>query len=91
MPLDYRGNGAFEREQNAQQRLAYVDFIDDENPDFTMKHQIFYDNIDSFKDSYLPYGERQWIKAVENKFTVTQADLGREAAGLGHGRTCSAR
>jgi outer membrane receptor protein involved in Fe transport len=72
VPLDYRGNGAFEREQNAQQRLAYVDFIADENPDFTMKGQIFYDNIDSFKDSYLPYGERQYIKAIESKFTVTK-------------------
>jgi iron complex outermembrane recepter protein len=72
VPLDYRGNGAFEREQNAQQRLAYVDFIADENPDFTMKGQIFYDNIDSFKDSYLPYGENQYIKAIESKFTVTK-------------------
>jgi iron complex outermembrane receptor protein len=72
VPLDYRGNGAYEREQNAQQRLAYIDFIADENPDFTMKHQIFYDNIDSFKDSFLPYGERQYIKALENKFTVTK-------------------
>jgi iron complex outermembrane receptor protein len=72
VPVDYRGNGAFEREQNAQQRLAYIDFIADENPDFTMKYQIFYDNIDSFKDSYLPYGENQYIKAIENKFTVTK-------------------
>jgi iron complex outermembrane receptor protein len=72
VPVDYRGNGAFEREQNAQQRLAYIDFIADENPDFTMKYQIFYDNIDSFKDSFLPYGENQYIKAIENKFTVTK-------------------
>jgi outer membrane receptor protein involved in Fe transport len=72
VPLDYRGNGSYEREQNAQQRLAYVDFIADENPDFTMKGQLFYDNIDSFKDSWLPYGERQWIKAIESKFTVTK-------------------
>ena len=37
-----------------------------------MKGQIFYDNIDSFKDSYLPYGENQYIKAIESKFTVTK-------------------
>jgi outer membrane receptor protein involved in Fe transport len=72
VPVDYRGNGSFEREQNAQQRLAYIDFIADENPDFTMKGQLFYDNIDSFKDSYLPYGENQYIKAIESKFTVTK-------------------
>ena len=67
-----RGNGAFEREQNADQRLAYVDFIADQDPDFTMKHQILYDNINSFKDSFLPYGENQYIKSIENKFTVTK-------------------
>ena len=72
VPLDPRGNGAFEREQNADQRLAYVDFIADQDPDFTMKHQIMYDNINSFKDSFLPYGENQYIKSIENKFTVTK-------------------
>ena len=72
VPLDYRGNGSYEREQNADQKLVYIDFIADENPDFTMKHQILYDNIDSFKDSFLPYGENQYIKAIENKFTVTK-------------------
>jgi iron complex outermembrane receptor protein len=70
--VDYRGNGAFEREQNAIQRLGYVDLIYDVNPDFTVKNQMFYDNIDSFKDSWLPYGENQYIKTIENKFTVTK-------------------
>lgn len=72
VPLDYRGNGSFEREQNADQRLAFIDLINDNNPNFTMKNQFIYDNINSFKDSYLPYGENQYIKAVEDKFTVTR-------------------
>src|SRR5690606_26873561 len=72
VPVDWRGNGAYEREQNADQKLAYIDFIYDVNPDFTMKNQMLYDNIDSFKDSWLPYGENQYIKAFENKFTVTR-------------------
>lgn len=72
VPVDWRGNGAYEREQNADQKLAYIDFIYDANPDFTMKNQMLYDNIDSFKDSWLPYGENQYIKAFENKFTVTK-------------------
>ena len=71
-PVDYRGNGAFEREQNADQRLAFIDLINDSNPDFTMKNQFLYDNINSFKDSWQPYGENQYIKAVEEKFTVTK-------------------
>jgi outer membrane receptor protein involved in Fe transport len=72
VPVDYRGNGSFEREQNADQKLAFIDLINDENPNFTLKNQFIYDNIDSFKDSYLPYGENQYIKAVEDKFTVTR-------------------
>ena len=37
-----------------------------------MKNQVLYDNINSFKDSWQPYGENQYIKAVEEKFTVTK-------------------
>jgi iron complex outermembrane recepter protein len=70
--VDWRGNGAFEREQNADQKLGYFDLIYDIDPDFTVKNQLFYDNIDSFKDSWLPYGEAQYIKTVENKVTVTR-------------------
>lgn len=70
--VDWRGNGAYEREQNGDQKLGYIDLIYDINPDFTIKNQLFYDNIDSFKDSWLPYGENQYIKTVENKLTVTK-------------------
>jgi len=70
--VDWRGNGAFEREQNADQKLGYVDLIYDVNPSFTVKNQFFYDNIDSFKDSFLPYGENQYIKTFEDKVTVTK-------------------
>ncbi|MCR6650423.1 MAG: TonB-dependent receptor plug domain-containing protein [Cellvibrionaceae bacterium] len=54
---DYRNNGAYEREQNATQRMFYFDLINDYNPDFTIKNQFFFDSIDSFKDSWLPYGK----------------------------------
>jgi hypothetical protein len=70
--VDYRGNGSFERQQNAVQRLGYIDLIYDTDPNFTVKQQFFYDSIDSFKDSWLPYGERQYIKAFEDKITVTK-------------------
>jgi outer membrane receptor for monomeric catechols len=42
------------------------------NPDFTVKNQFFYDSIESFKDSFLPYGENQFMRTVENKLTVTR-------------------
>ena len=70
--VDYRANGSYERQQNAVQRLGYVDLIYDTDPNFTVKQQFFYDSIDSFKDSWLPYGERQYIKAYEDKVTVTK-------------------
>ena len=71
--VDYRRNGSFERQQNAVQRMGYFDLIYDTDPNFTAKQQFFYDSIDSFKDSWLPYGERQYIKAWEEKITVTKA------------------
>lgn len=71
-PVDWRGNGAFEREQNADQKLGYIDLIYDRDPSFTVKNQLFYDNLSSFKDSWLPYGENQYIKTIEDKITVTK-------------------
>ncbi len=69
---DYRANGAYEREQNATQKMFYFDLVNDSNPDFTIKNQYFYDSIDSFKDSWLPYGENQKITMWEDKLTVTK-------------------
>ncbi len=69
---DYRSNGAYEREQNATQKMFYFDLVNDSNPDFTIKNQFFYDSIDSFKDSWLPYGENQKITMYEDKVTVTK-------------------
>jgi iron complex outermembrane receptor protein len=70
--VDYRANGSFERQQNATQRMSYLDLVYDSDPNFTAKNQVFYDSIDSFKDSWLPYGERQYIKAIEDKITLTK-------------------
>lgn len=69
---DYSKNGAYEREQNATQKMFYFDLINDSDPDFTVKNQFFYDSLDSFKDSWLPYGENQRISAFEDKVTVTK-------------------
>jgi hypothetical protein len=67
----YRSNGAYEREQNATQQMGYFDLIYDTNPDFTVKNQVYYDSLSNFKDSWLPYGENQAVKAIEDKLTVT--------------------
>jgi len=70
--VDYRRNGSWEREQNAKLGLGFFDLIYDVNPDFTVKDQTFYDAMDTFKDSFLPYGEKQDVHVFENKLTVTK-------------------
>jgi len=69
--LNYR-RAVYEREQNADLVLAFVDLVYDSNPDFTMKNQIFFDSMKTFKNSQLPYGENQDQWAFENKFTITK-------------------
>jgi outer membrane receptor protein involved in Fe transport len=68
---DYRANGSYEREQNATQQMGYLDLIYDTDPNFTVKNQLYFDSLSSFKDSWLPYGENQAIRAIEDKITAT--------------------
>lgn len=70
--VDWHRNGAFERMQDADLWLCYFDLVDDTDPNFTMKNQIFLDNLGQTKDSYLPYGEFLDMHAIEDKFTMTR-------------------
>jgi outer membrane receptor protein involved in Fe transport len=69
--VNYRRNGSFEREQNGTQAMIYLDLIYDRDPNFTVKNQMFFDSLDTFKDSNLPYGEKQDIYTFEEKVTAT--------------------
>ena len=64
--------GAYEKEQDAQVSLAFLDLVYDPTPDFTVKNQMFYDRLETWKNSQLPYGETQSIWALEDKITVTK-------------------
>jgi iron complex outermembrane recepter protein len=64
--------GVYEKEQDAQLTLLYADLIYDIDPNFTIKNQMFYDRLESYKNSQLPYGERQSIWRVEDKITATK-------------------
>jgi iron complex outermembrane receptor protein len=64
--------GPYEQEQDAQLMLFFMDMVYDTNPNFTVKNQILYDRLESFKNSTLPYGERQSIWRWEDKLTVTK-------------------
>jgi outer membrane receptor protein involved in Fe transport len=64
--------GPYEQEQDAQLMLFFMDMVYDTNPNFTVKNQILYDRLESYKNSTLPYGERQSIWRWEDKLTVTK-------------------
>jgi outer membrane receptor protein involved in Fe transport len=71
--LDPHRATAFEREVRAQWNTAYIDLIYDVNPDFTMKNQLFYDNMNQHKFSNQGYSGGPIDTSVfEEKFTVTK-------------------
>ena len=83
VPLDSRGNGAFEREQNADQRLAYVDFIadreprlHDEAPDHVRQHQLVQRLVLAVRREPVHQVDREQVHGHE-------ASLRRQPAGLG--------
>lgn len=61
---------ALEKELRAKLGLVYLDFINDVNPDFTIKNQLFADSMDQFKDSELPYYQKLDQYVIEDKFTL---------------------
>jgi len=70
--LDPRRTGAFEKELQADLMVGYLDFVYDTDPDFTVKYQLFYDNIDQFKNSEQPGGGKQDVTVGETKLTATR-------------------
>ncbi|WP_421794190.1 TonB-dependent receptor plug domain-containing protein [Hydrocarboniphaga effusa] len=70
--LDLRRFAAFERDLHANLATAYIDLIDDRDPDFTMKNQLFFDGMDQYKISEQPFGTEQKPRIVEEKFTITR-------------------
>ncbi|HEX5048818.1 MAG TPA: hypothetical protein VFX89_17020, partial [Gammaproteobacteria bacterium] len=70
--LDPRRSDSLERDVHADFRLMYVDLVNDDDPDFTLKNQLFYDSMDQGKLSEQPGGGKQDVHVVEDKFTVTR-------------------
>ena len=61
---------ALEKELRAKISLAYLDFVNDLNPDLSFKNQMFFDKMDQFKDSELPYYQKLDQYCIEEKFTM---------------------
>ncbi len=61
---------SLEKELRAKLGLVYLDFVNDQNPDFALKNQFFADSMDQFKDSEEPYYQKLDQYVVEDKFTI---------------------
>jgi outer membrane receptor for ferric coprogen and ferric-rhodotorulic acid len=62
---------ALEKELLAKLGLVYIDLINDSNANGTkFKNQTMVDSMDQFKDSELPFYQKQDIFVFENKFTI---------------------
>jgi iron complex outermembrane receptor protein len=79
-PVDYQ-RAAYEQEQNADLGIIFFDLVNDVDENFTFKNQFFYDSLDSFKNSQLPYGENQDQWVMEDKFTITRRIPGESLPG----------
>ena len=70
--LDLRHAGAYERDLRAEFLTAFADLIDDDDPDFTMKNQMFFDGMRQYKVSNQPFAVEQEVFVGEDKFTLTR-------------------
>lgn len=70
--LDMRRAAAYEKELRAEFLTLFVDLVYDDDPDFTIKNQLFFDRMDQFKHSNQPYAQLQDVYVIEDKFTVTR-------------------
>ncbi|MEJ0040310.1 MAG: TonB-dependent receptor [Gammaproteobacteria bacterium] len=70
--VDIRANPTLERDQDAKILLMYADLVWDVDPNFTVKNQLFFDNMDQHKVGDQPFAEFQNIYAIEDKLTATK-------------------
>jgi len=69
--LNLRRAGAFEKDIKARFATAFLDLIDDDNPNLTLRNQLFFDSMDQYKNSNQPYVQEQDVYVIEDKFTAT--------------------
>ena len=57
--LDWHRAAAFEKHLEARFVTVFMDLVNDTNPDFTFKNQLFYDRMNQYKDSNQPFVQEQ--------------------------------
>ncbi|HWA10325.1 MAG TPA: TonB-dependent receptor plug domain-containing protein [Opitutaceae bacterium] len=70
--IDRRRNGGLEKLQDSKMYVAYLDLINDSNPDLTIKNQLFFDKMVELKSSENPFAEKQDDYAAEDKLTISK-------------------
>jgi iron complex outermembrane recepter protein len=70
--LDWHRAAAFEKRLEARFVTLFVDLVNDTDPDFTFKNQLFYDRMNQYKNSNQPFVQEQDVYVIEDKFTITR-------------------
>jgi outer membrane receptor for ferric coprogen and ferric-rhodotorulic acid len=67
-----RHSPAFENDLKAEFITAFADFVYDQNADFTVKNQLFFDSMNQYKSSRQPFSQVQNVNVFEDKLTLTR-------------------
>jgi outer membrane receptor for monomeric catechols len=70
--LDWHRAAAFEKDLQARFVTVFLDLVNDADPDFTLKNQLFYDRMIQYKNSNQPFVQEQDVYVMEDKFTITR-------------------
>lgn len=71
-PYNPRRSAAFEKDLKAEFLTLFADFVYDEDPDFTIKNQLFFDSMNQYKSSNQPFSQVQDVYVIEDKLTLTR-------------------
>jgi iron complex outermembrane recepter protein len=69
---DPRHSAAFEKDLKAQFTTAFADLIYDQDADFTIKNQLFFDSMHQYKSSNQPFSQIQDVYVLEDKLTLSK-------------------
>jgi iron complex outermembrane recepter protein len=70
--LNPRHSAAYERDSQARFLTAYLDLAYDQDPDFTVRNQLFFDSMNQYKLSDQPLWQIQNVSVLEDKLTLTR-------------------
>jgi len=67
-----RHSAAFEKDLKAEFLTAFADLVYDQDRDFTIKNQLFFDSMNQYKSSNQPFSQIQDVYVLEDKLTVSR-------------------